>query len=286
MQPRSVDGALGNDGQGNTFIIRNGVPVKAAQDANGAWAPDIGVKNPAAPGAGMWNAPASSAPDPIARRAEYTAQNKQLNDERAALGNYQSMGQDLDTFDHLNQQRGTGGFFNAVPGFKGINEINSPNLQQMSQIGSKLQVASVVKGQGSISDFERKLFAQGVPTTDKYGGVNSNITAYMRSKLAEENDRLDFQEHYLSSNGTTAGSQRAWSAYTQANPYIANSPTANDSYPATGKAALISNRQPWQSYFGLAHPAQGAAPPVMAPRAAPAAAHAAPGGGWSATRTN
>lgn len=290
MQPRSVDGALGHDDQGNTFIIRNGVPVKAARGADGNWAPDIGVKDSTAPGASLWAAPPSSAPDPIARRAEYQTQQKAIADQRAALGGYQPLSQELDQWDQLNAKQGTGGLQLGLPawtGAPGAAKMLSPDLQAMDGISSKLQLASVPKGQGQISDFERTLFAQGVPVVGHNGGVNANTTAYMRSKLQEEADRLDFAEHYLSSNGTSAGSQRAWQAYTQANPYIKNvqpNPGGDaGSYPATGKVVPNPNRMPWQQFFGLQPPPQAQRQPQAraAPRMAPRAAAAPAGGQWA-----
>lgn len=204
-------------------------------------------------------APRLSAPDEIAARQAYGKDYGMIRDAREALGRAGQVESQLSRFQGLNRQQATGGIqsqsydgwgekanpFNW-PGMIGnAFERFDPEYQGMSGIASELQGKARPAGSGATSDFEQRLYRQGVPSPEKPGPVNDDIATYMRSTLSEEGDRLAFQEEFLRRNGSLSGAQQAWSRYIKSNPYA----------QAEGvRFKPNTKRQPWDQYFGVAPP--------------------------------
>ena len=201
-------------------------------------------------------APRLEAPDEVAARQAYGKDYGSIRDAREALGRVAPVEAQLDRFRGANALQPTGGIQSQDyqgweraapwnwPGMvaNGLSERWDPEYQTMSGIASVLQGQSRPVGSGATSDFEQRLYRQGVPSPEKLGPVNDGTIAYMKGTLAEENDRLAFQEEFLRRNGSLNGATQAWVRYTQANPY-----------GVTGAAGYRQNtkRQPWDQYFGV-----------------------------------
>lgn len=202
-------------------------------------------------------APRLQAPDKIAERSAYTRDYGKINDSREGLARVYPMTADLDRFHALNVQKGTGGIENQdYDGFERLNPLNwpgmvantwekrNPNIKEMAGIASGLQGKARPVGSGATSDFEQRLYRQGVPSPEKEGPINDSIIAYQKGVMNEESDRLAFQEEFLRRNGSLSGSQQAWGRYVAANPYTVTG--------EGGRSALNSRRADWKQHFGIA----------------------------------
>lgn len=181
-------------------------------------------------------------PDKIATRQAWVGEKTKLGAQRQALGPMGETLSQLDQFEALNKQRGTGGgsdLLNTAAGWIGRSD---PRMDTMQGIKSRLQGRARPVGSGSTSDFEQRLYAQGVPGPDKLGPANENIIHHMRATYAEENDRLAAAEAWLDARGTMNGFQDAWTGYLQKEPYTATRGT---------DVRGIGNRVPWQEFFGV-----------------------------------
>src|SRR5690606_4058253 len=87
------------------------------------------------------------------------------------------------------------------------------------------------------------LYRMGVPSPEKKGPTNTNIIAHMKGVMAEEGDRLAFQEEFLRRNGSLSGSQEAWARYVTSNPYTVQG--------EGGRARLNAKRASWRQHFGI-----------------------------------
>lgn len=223
-------------------------PDEIAQEllSRGVSADDIAQVNPELGRrvqAGMI-APRIDPPDKIAARGAYIRDYSKINTDREELGKFYPQTQELDRFHALNEQAGTGGLDKHIPLVKDISAAINPAVSEMSSITSGLQGRARPVGSGSTSDFEQRLYRQGVPSPEKQGPTNDSIAAYQKGVLEEQRDRLAFQEQFLNRNGSLSGSQDAWARYVAANPYTVAG--------QGGRSSLNTSRTPWREHFGLA----------------------------------
>jgi hypothetical protein len=202
-------------------------------------------------------APRIAAPDKIAERGAFIKDYSQVNKDREELGKFYSQGQDLDRFHDLNTQASTG-FWDAVPLGEKIHSAFNPAVSELSSITSGLQGRVRPPGSGATSDFEQRLYRQGVPSPEKQGPTNDSIIAYQKGVLGEQRDRLAFQEEFMRRNGSLSGSQDAWARYVASNPYTVTG--------EGGRSALNPRRADWRQYFGLGGAPQQQAKPPAAPQ--------------------
>jgi hypothetical protein len=251
------------------------------------WVPDP-VRNPSAPGAKLWGAVPTSTTDPAALRKQYATDEATLTAERTASTKNRRVRELLSNFEAANsvpKRRnsilgggGTGGFLaqhtendrpswgiDVVGGLKALTFDTNPQVQAMKSASGDLQTGVPRPGDNSVSNFERRLYAQGIPSVDKYGGVNQNIINNMRATQNEHSDYVDFLEAYRSSNGSLAGAEGAWNKYVAQNPYrsiekVSKKQVDDYGFPASGKivAKRPAKAMPWKQYFGLEPIAQAA----------------------------
>lgn len=210
--------------------------------------------------------PVSGAPDDIGQRQEYQNSLQQLRDRRASVDSTGSTMEALNRFERLNQDAGTGGLLEQIPLVRSAaNNLFAPRKAEMSSIAGSLQTRDVPPGQGAVSNYERELFAQGVPDITKPGPVNQNIINGIRARRAQEVDRLSFMEAYLAQNRTLNGAAEQWQGYVQANPYSQTD--------QQGRLVLNPRRRNWREAL-MGGPASPAATPTAPRPAAPAASGA------------
>jgi hypothetical protein len=185
---------------------------------------------------------APEAPDPVAARQAYAKDYSAVVKSRESLAPTYGLQKQLDRFDELSHTTSTGPIF-GVPMLGSALGNLDPNRQQMSGIASELQGKARPVGSGATSDFEQRLYRQGVPSPDKYPEANASITAYMRSNIKQQQDYVAFQDAYLRQNKTLAGSEDAWARYVADQPYAATD--------EKGNYKLKTDRQDWKTYFGL-----------------------------------
>jgi len=209
--------------------------------------------------------------DQVADRQIVVDQGKKLNADRDALARAYPVVSQLDRFEGLNKAQRTGGIQHQDPdGWGQVNPLSwpgtvgkwfadqDPEIKEMSGIASGLQGQARPAGSGATSDFEQRLYRQGVPAPDKRGKTNQNIIRYQKGVIAEEDDRLAFQEEFMRRNGSLNGSQAQWGRYLAKNPY-----TVVDKGGATKPN---SGRADWKEHFGLQAPRAAAPKAAAAPR--------------------
>jgi hypothetical protein len=193
-------------------------------------------------------APRFTTGDKIADRQNTVGDYKGVREQRDALSAYYPDIANLDRFHSINARQATGGIqhqdWHGLNVVQTINEMVHPQLKEMSGIASVLQGKARPKGSGATSDFEQRLYRQGVPSPEKTGPVNDSIETYMKGVMQEQSDYLDFQENFIRRNGTLSGAQQAWAKYVTKNPY-----TIVDQ---RGLSISNPNRPDWKQAFGLA----------------------------------
>lgn len=192
--------------------------------------------NQAQVGSGFISSQPNSAPDEIAKRQQYGVDYKSLSQASEAYASQQDALRRANTFLDLNKQSATGLGQNIWPAW-------DPRQQQMEGITSYLQGLARPKGSGATSDYEQRLYRQGVPSRTKSGEANQSIINYMNAVAHSEQDRLAFRQAYLNQNGTLSGADDAWTNYVSKNPYSKVSDK--------GIEYENPNRQDWRSYFGV-----------------------------------
>lgn len=233
----------------------------------GQWVPY--AANPVQRQSGFVASGLPQAPDEIGRRQQYKSDydalqkaTKERTDARNALNK-------ANQFLALNEQMSTGWGRNLIP-----NQFDQ-RAQQMEGISSELQGMARPTGSGATSDFEQRLYRQGVPERTKPGEANQSIINRMNALYAEEGDRIAFLNAYLAQNGTIAGADEVWSNYTSENPYSYMDKRGITFQKKTG-------RTPWRQYFGLeAKPAPKKSTPTQN-KVQRAASSQKSNGGWSA----
>lgn len=236
-------------------LLSRGVPAEEIARVN----PGLGRQAQA----GMI-APRLQAPDKIALRGAYIRDYSDINSQRDELGKFYPMTSELDRFHKLNERQPTGGIDKQeYDGWERANPLNwpgmighavtqfDPEVKELSGIASGLQGKARPAGSGATSDFEQRLYRMGVPSPEKQGPTNDNIIHYQKGVMAEQNDRLAFQEEFLRRNGSLSGSQQAWSRYVAANPYSVTDDKGT---------RLNERRADWKEHFGIAPPRSQAAP--------------------------
>lgn len=205
--------------------------------------------------------PKVSMGDKVGDRQVRVNEARSLNEQRDKVAPFANDLAQVERFVAINREQPTGGIQHKTYDTAGekINPLNWPGMvgnafmqfdpeyQELSGIASGLQGKARPAGSGATSDFEQRLYRMGVPSPEKDGRVNQSIATYMKGVMAEENDRLAFEERFLAANGTRSGAQAAWSRYVEANPYIVTT-------KSRGMVRTVPNRRrtDWQTAFGLA----------------------------------
>lgn len=210
--------------------------------------------------------------DPAGERQTARDDYKELGKRRAQTNTYSGVNSALDRFQSLNERTNTGGIMNGPVGSKrsGLISMMDPKVGEMDAITSGLQGKARPAGSGATSDFEQRLYRQGVPSSDKAGPVNASIRTYMKSVLSEDSDRVAFEDEYFRKNRNLANSAEAWTRYVSAHPYAMTD--------SKGNYVKNPKRADWRQYFGIsgggsasanamvAAPAGRSAPGRAAPR--------------------
>jgi len=238
----------GRDKQGNP-VVWNGAE----------WVPNP-VRDPSAPGAQAWQGLPATTLDPVALRQQYGKEQADLRADRAALKAHAGSNALMDEFEKANQNANTGSLAARLNPMGLLDKAwsgGSSDYQTTLAKSVNMQIADKpFKGEGAVTEYERRMGALGAPSTDKYGGVNSNIINSRRALNKEYADMLDFKDRYVSVTGSTAGADEVWHKYVSANPYFKTVPVdaakrKKYGYPEYGKIVAVRPTVPWTKYFGL-----------------------------------
>jgi len=119
----------------------------------------------------------------------------------------------------------------------------SEDVQTLTGLFNYIQLHSIPKGQGAVSNMERELFAQASPNMNFGVAANKNLLAIQKEIIKRDKDRREFFNDYFNTYRTADGMVQAWDRYIQSpagSAFIRNqdgSPVAN------------TKRVPWRDYF-------------------------------------
>lgn len=127
----------------------------------------------------------------------------------------------------------------------------APNLTESAQtlngLFNAMQLHSVPKGQGAVSNMERDLFASASPNMSIGADANKNLLGIQKNIANRDKDRREFFNEYFNNYRTTDGMVSSWDRYI-------NSPSGSaftrdqDGTPVPNKS-----RMPWRDFFKSEH---------------------------------
>ena len=123
----------------------------------------------------------------------------------------------------------------------------APNLsedaQTLNSLFNSMQLHSVPKGQGAVSNLERELFSSASPNMGISAPANKNLLGIQKEVIERDKDRRAFFTEYFNNYRTTDGMVSAWDRYINSpagSAFIRN----QDGSPVPNK-----NRMNWRDFF-------------------------------------
>lgn len=147
---------------------------------------------------------------------------------------------DANRFISLNQKTNTGGIQNNVWGLKDANKVLNPNIQEMTAITNRLTPAQREAGSGAMSDRDVEMYRSSVLNPGNEGPVNQAISARLKAGASRQRDYAAFLDEFAKVNGTLAGAQEKWDAYSNEHPLY--------DYE---RGSIRSGVPSWRQYFGV-----------------------------------
>lgn len=179
-----------------------------------------------------------------------TESTKTLDKEEASLETAKLDIQDAKRFMELNRQLGwyeQGKFLGKGPAWF------SSAADEADKIQTRLSTRIKQPGDGSVSDFERKIFANATLSRSAASPVvNENIANGMIASKQNQIDYNAFKRAYLETNTTLQYAKQYWDQYLKDNPiFDPRSYTVGEdgSIKDTTRLRLNPNRESWQDYF-------------------------------------
>lgn len=176
---------------------------------------------------------------------------RQLEAEREWIDANRRYRYDLDRFQNLNTEVGTGGASALGLVRRGLSLVD-PRVGEMEGITARMTPAQRPPGSGATSDLEIGMYGRGVPSMERPGQANEAMINQMRAFYDERADRLDFMEQYLTDNQSLEEAAQKWSRYVQAHPYIETD--------ESGMARYLPRRVRWEEFMGVEPPVRRADP--------------------------
>lgn len=229
-----VEGRTGTLPDGTRVIVRGGrvVPLEgqgAGVSGAGQRGMDGSLYSPPGPRGG--------APQRIGGLA--TQEQIQLaNARRAAAGAQASLG-DLERFDRLQDEQGSGGLM-ALPFAREIVGAFDPEVAEMNEIQARLTPAQREPGSGPMSDRDVLMYERSAPGVQRPEEANRAIVDRGRSSAGRDILRAEFLDRYARQYGTLNGAEAAWRQFYDPPPVQGGSPPprANLETTAAQRATL------------------------------------------------
>jgi hypothetical protein len=218
----------------------------------GVWPDDTGSPGTAPGTPGFNPAPGAGAIPPVrnnrfpgmtpkdasaAAKAEREASIKTLDKESEDQANLTNVLTDLNRWGDLNKAVETG----PIAGRRMFSL--DPKFQELKTIENRLSMNNFKPGQGAMSNFERSLIKGAGPNTTNDFQTNENIRNIWTGAVQTSQDRTQFRQSYLQSQGNLLGADKAW------NDYVENQPKFIQDQ--SGNVVPNSSRVPWQQYFQM-----------------------------------
>lgn len=183
-----------------------------------------------------------------------TTDTRTLNQITDASDQANAFNSEITRFMNLNSVQPTGPYTQFNPGsWFGDSRARR---DEMEGITSRL-ISSVraMSGEGGImTDADALRFERGLPSVNRYGQTNTNISAASREVARNASDRVMFYEMYARNNGSLLGARSAWNDYLTRNPI----------YDSAGN--LRENRPGFEEWMRAGSPDMRAPPSQAAPQ--------------------
>lgn len=229
------------------------MPGPIAEDANGnriMWNGQQWQQLPNAKAPGSAFLPQSyGAPD----KSEAANFNKWRTDQEPGIQNARAALAQTREMEGLLAKQKTGGIY-AVPVIGDVAGMFDPEIRRMEGLQSEAARGKRQPGEGTISDFDAKMFlaqtyGKGQPTE-----TNQAIVRADRLRADAAIQKRAMADWYYQTFGNRVGFDEAWDRYSQANPIF--SPESE----AAGRPILNEGRQNWREYFGAVRTAADRTP--------------------------
>lgn len=142
----------------------------------------------------------------------------------------------------LSKQK-TGGMY-ALPVVGDALAMFDPEAREIKALSSQKARLQRQPGEGTISDFDARMFQTMVPGLSQPLATNKALILAERIGASNGQDRRAFADWYHDRFNTTSGMNEAWRTYAESNPIF--DPRSEQ----TGRPMLNDKRQNWRQYFG------------------------------------
>lgn len=170
--------------------------------------------------------------------------NKWRTDQETGVNNARTaMAQDREMEGLMTRQK-TGGLLLNTPVVREAMTMFDPELRRMESLQSEAARSKRQPGEGTISDFDAKMFLQQVYGKGQPTETNQAIIRAGRLRSDAVMQKREMADWYYSTYGTRRGFDEAWDRYAQSNPIF------DPSSEALGRPVLNQKRQNWRQYYG------------------------------------
>ena len=143
--------------------------------------------------------------------------------------------------DALNKKITTGKLA-RVPGGESVQTMMSSDAARFNSIAQNQARNAYVKGEGALSDFERKMFEKANISLGNPSATNDTIIKVTKEVAARNIEHNDFLQRYFAANKTLFGAEENWTKYIDSNPLFTKDSTSEN-------LVLNPERKPYIQYF-------------------------------------
>lgn len=155
-----------------------------------------------------------------------------------------AVAQDREMEGLLTRQK-TGGAL-ALPVIGDAMALFDPELRRMESLQSEAARSKRTPGEGTISDFDARMFLQQVYGKGQPTATNRAIIQAGRLRSDAVIQRRQMADWYYSTYGSMRGFDEAWDRYADDNPIF------DPASEAAGRPILNAGRKNWRQYYGAA----------------------------------
>jgi hypothetical protein len=142
----------------------------------------------------------------------------------------------MNRFMKLNERVDSGAFKGRLPALTAAE-------QEMDAITAEVSRKMKQPGEGSVSDFDARMFINATVARTKGYGANKNIAEAYKIMRRNEIDRISFLQDFAAVNGHLRGADAEWRDYIESNPIFIPHPTK------PGVIVVNTKRPTYKDYF-------------------------------------
>lgn len=169
-----------------------------------------------------------------------------MDEVRDAAGRSQALTMLGDEFIRANGENGTGELSRWNP----LNFVD-PNRASMRASSAQMRSYMRPPGSGATSDYEQRIYAMGVPSTENTGPQNQAIMRYHQAAAQLSQQRRYFYEQYASQYGTLNGAEQMFQSSPQFQQITQSMPLEARQQPQAAAGGQGANQQQRASFDAL-----------------------------------